>query len=230
MKRTAEARVSQFFTSGLPVRLHLRHDLHLARKAWHMVMGIAVCGVYIFSGMSNTTAVLILSSVLGFDLLVETARLRIPSFNEKVIRVWGPFMRECEIDRMSGAPHYLLACVLAFGIFPKAVAILSILYLACGDPIASLFGIIYGKNSLRLANGKTLVGTAAGMVTCAVVTFLMLKAIPVSASDGVILALTLIGGFAGGAAELIPLDMDDNFTIPIVSGFVLWLAFIAFGI
>ena len=35
-----------------------------------------------------------------------------------------------------------------------------------------------------------------------------------------------MGGLSGGLAELIPFDMDDNFVIPVVSGFMLWLGMI----
>jgi len=39
--------------------------------------------------------------------------------------------------------------------------------------------------------------------------------------------VVLLGGFAGAVSELLPLELDDNFTIPVVSGFILWLGFIA---
>jgi dolichol kinase len=137
-------------------------------------------------------------------------------------------MRSCEVDRFSGVPYYLSAAILAIGIFPQPIAVLSILYLACGDPIASLFGILYGKKSIRFANGKSCVGTIAGISTCAVTTFIFLNGLHLS--GGTLLGLTLIGGLAGGTAELLPFEVDDNFVIPIVSGFILWLAFILLGI
>jgi diacylglycerol kinase (CTP) len=217
IKRTIDA---------FPVRLHLRSDLHLARKAWHMLMGLVIAYIYL-SGMSRTTAVVTLGCILGWDLMMETARLRIPAFNEKIVRIWGPFMRSNEVHRLSGIPYYLSAAILAIGIFPKPIAVLSIIYLACGDPIASLFGILYGDKGKRFANGKSLIGTAAGVATCMLATFIFFKAMNVS--DGTTLLLTLIGGLAGGAAELLPLEVDDNFSIPVVSGFVLWLAFILLG-
>jgi dolichol kinase len=218
---------TSFFPGTLPVRLHLRSDLHLMRKTWHMVMGCLIAFIYL-SGMQTSTAVTILGSVLGLALLVEAARLKLPAFNEKVVRVWSPFMRENELKRMSGMPYYIAASLLAIAIFPKPVAILSILYLACGDPIASLFGIVYGHKSIRLTSGKSLIGTAAGVITCAIVTFVFLKAIAVSGPA--LFVLPIVGGLAGGMAELLPIDIDDNFTIPVASGFVLWLAFIIAGI
>jgi dolichol kinase len=230
MKRIAEAKLHSIFAEGLPVRLHMRHDLHLARKAWHMLMGLMIIFVYLFSGMSSTTAVTILGTVLGVSIIMETARLRIPAVNERVMRVWGPVMRSCEVNRMSGIPFYLLATVLAFAIFPKPVGVLSVLYLAIGDPIASLFGIMYGKNSIRIAQGKSLVGTMAGIATCALVTLVFMKVYPVPVPDSAWLSLSVVGGLAGGMAELAPFDMDDNFTIPMISGFVMWLAFIALGL
>lgn len=226
MKRTAEAKMAPFF-GGVPVRLHFRHDLHLVRKTWHMVMGLIIVYCYL-AGTSRSTAVMILGSVLGFDLLMESTRLRSSAFNEKMMRFWGPFMRAHEVHQMSTIPHYLSSTILAIGIFPKPVAVLSILYLACGDPIASFFGILYGHKGPKFKCGKSLIGTSAGVTVCALLTFFYLKGL--SVSNGPLIALSVVGGLAGGMAELLPFDVDDNFTIPVISGFVMWLAFMIAGI
>jgi dolichol kinase len=159
------------------------------------------------------------------SLLVEALRLKVPSFNAKIVRFWGPIMRSSEVDRLTGVPYYISAAILSIAIFPRPIAVLSILYLACGDPVASLVGILYGDRSIRIGQGKSLIGTLAGALACAIVTFIFLANM-MHLPDRHLIALTLIGGVAGGAAELLPLDVDDNFSIPIVSGFVLWLAFI----
>jgi len=227
MKRAADAKIPHIF-AGLPIRLHFRNDLHLLRKIFHLVMGLVIIYCYM-AGTSRGTAVLLLGSALGLDLLMEATRLRSPSFNEKILKFWAPFMRTHEVNGMSTVPHYVSASIIAIGIFPKPVAILSLLYLACGDPVASLAGILYGHKGPRFASGKTLIGTAAGVATCALVTFIYLKSLMIS-SDSTILMMSLIGGLAGGTAELLPLDVDDNFTIPVISGFVVWLAFLVFGL
>src|SRR5689334_10732812 len=90
MKRSAEVKLNHLF-DGIPVRLHFRSDLHLARKVWHMLTGLLIVFCY-SSGTPRSTGVLILGSVLGFDLLMETLRLRSPAFNEKMLRFWGPFL------------------------------------------------------------------------------------------------------------------------------------------
>src|SRR5436190_763908 len=98
MKRTAEAKLNTIsFGSGLA----LRSDLHLARKTWHISMGLMTVLIFLLSGMSTHSAVLILGRFLGFNLLVETARLRIPAFNQQVLRLMGPVMRSSEANRVS---------------------------------------------------------------------------------------------------------------------------------
>lgn len=227
MKRTvAEAKMTYFF-GIVPIRLHLRNDLHIVRKLWHMLMGLLIVFCYM-SGFTQGGAILTLGSILGVVLLVEMTRLRNPSFNEKMLRFWGPVMRAHEAQQMSTITHYVSSVILAILIFPKPVAILSILYLACGDPIASLFGILYGSKGPRFASGKTLIGTAAGVITCMLVTLIYLKTL--SVAGGAILTLSILGGLVGGMAELLPFDIDDNFSIPVISGFVLWLGFMLVGL
>ncbi|MBC7385455.1 MAG: hypothetical protein H7301_04720 [Cryobacterium sp.] len=213
--------------------LHVRSDLHLARKAWHTLMGLFIVAVYM-AGLTRSQGVLVLGGFLAFTLAAEGARLRIPAINEIFMRVWGPLMRSCEVNRFSGTPYYIASALIAVGIFPKPIAALSIAFLAVGDPIASLFGILYGDRSIRFSNGKSLIGTAAGMLACGLVAFLFLQVMNQSQflelrMDHLVL-LSVVGAFAGGGAELLPMEVDDNFAIPVVSGFVLWLAFIVMGV
>ncbi len=205
------------------MKLHLRSELHLLRRLWHMGAGVFISVLY-YTWISTNTAITFLGIILGIELLVETMRLRVPSVNEKIMKIWGPIMRTREVNRMSAIPHYLVATILVIAIFPKPIAILSILYLACGDPIASIAGIQFGHLSVRIAPGKSLVGTVAGVCTCFLITLIFMSFMQVS--FGIHLLVSLIGGVVGGMAELVPLEMDDNFTIPVISGFMMWITFL----
>jgi dolichol kinase len=233
MKRLAEVptatstRIGQLFT-GIPIRLHFRSDLHLVRKTFHLVMGLVIVYCYL-AGTPRWTAVSILGSFLGLDLMLEASRLRNPAFNGRFLRFWGPLMRAHEVQRLSTVPHYISSAMLAIAVFPKPVAILSLLYLAFGDPVASLIGILYGHHGPRFTSGKTAIGTGAGVFVCGLLSLVYLKSLEIP-SDSTLLVLACIGGLAGGLAELLPLEIDDNFTIPVVSGFAVWLAFIFYGI
>jgi diacylglycerol kinase (CTP) len=208
-------------------RLRLRNDLHLARKVWHCGMGLFMVFIYLI-GTPKLVCVLLLLSALAFTLTLEYGRLRFPRLNEWAIKAMGPLMRKSEVSKVSGTPFYVGSVLLSVIIFPKSIAILSILFLAIGDPISSVFGILYGDLGPRFSNGKSLIGTAAGMGICCLITFVYF--VMNQNSIGASALIALAGGIAGGGAEMIPLDIDDNFSIPLVSGLALWVTYLFVGV
>lgn len=210
--------------SQLAAALPMRSELHLARKLWHMIMGLVIVTLYMM-GMPQDTALTILGALFAWSVTMETLRLRNPALNEKCIRFFGSLIRSSEVNRVSGMPYYIASSIVAIAVFPKPVAILSLCYLAFGDPLASLVGILYKKRTVKIFNGKSLHGTAAGYLVCAAVSWIYLRSTGMQGLD--LIRLTLLGGFAGALAEMLPLELDDNFTIPVVSGFIMWLGFIA---
>jgi dolichol kinase len=132
----------------------------------------------------------------------------------------GPVMRDTEVNTLTGIPFYIASCLFAFLIFPRHITVLSILYLALGDPSSSFFGVLYGRN--KIFPNKSLQGTLGGFIVCAMATFAYLRWQEFPGEK--ILLLSMIGGFCGAASELLPLNVDDNFAIPIVSGALMTLA------
>lgn len=210
--------------SHLAEALPMRNELHLTRKLWHMVMGLAIVTIYLM-GIPQDMALTILGGLFVWSVSMEILRLRNPVLNEKCIKFFGAVIRSHEVNRVSGMPYYIASSIIAIAVFPKPVAVLSLCYLAFGDPLASLVGILYSKRSVKIFNGKSLHGTAAGYIVCALVTWIFLRSTGMHGLD--LIRLTLLGGFAGALAEMLPLELDDNFTIPVVSGFIMWLGFIA---
>lgn len=203
--------------------LPIRSDLHIARKIWHMGMGLFMALAYSY-WMSRGTAVLLLGIFLSLFLMIEVARLKWPVINRISLKLMGSLMRSHEIDKISGTPFYIGGVLVAVVIFPKSIAILSILLLAFGDPIASFFGVLYGDRSIRFSNGKSLIGSLAGVIACLAVSLIYLAGFPYPTQTVFILAA--VGGLVGGLTELLPIDVDDNFSIPVISGFSLWFAHI----
>lgn len=203
--------------------LPTRTELHLVRKLWHMTMGLVIASCYM-AGFPQESAIQLLGAILAFSLTMEVLRLRNPVLNEKCVRVFSILIRTNEVNKVSGMPYFVASSIVAIAVFPKPVAILAILYLALGDPISSLAGILYSGRSAKIFDGKSLHGTAAGFFVCAAVTWFYLRSTGMNGLD--LVRITLLGGFAGALAELLPLELDDNFTIPIVSGFILWMGFI----
>jgi dolichol kinase len=202
------------------VPVQSRSDLHLSRKFWHATMGCLLAGIY-FVGMPKIQFLFFLGLLFSFEVSVEWWRLRNPSVNAWIIRMWAPLMRGDESKQMSTIPHYLAASFLAVCLFPKSIALLSILFLALGDPIASVVGIRFGHLLPRFRNGKSILGTVAGVSVCSAMGLWYYRSIGLEQVE--LFILSLLSGTAGGIAELLPIDLDDNFVIPIFSGCVLCL-------
>jgi len=100
------------------------------------------------------------------------------------------------------------------------------LYLAFADPIASIVGIRYGKD--KIFGHKSLQGSFAAFTVCAFLTFFFLNYNGMMLDRAVI--VSLLGGLIGCLAEAVPIgQLDDNFTIPVLSAAGLWTVFSIFG-
>lgn len=215
--------LSRVIELPLPSVSGLRHrsDLHLARKFFHMSGALTILLPYLFLGLTRETMAAGLGTALAAIMSLEYSRARWPWVNGLTVRVLGPVMRDTEVNQLSGIPFYVASCLFAFLIFPKHITVLSILYLAFGDPSSSFFGVLYGRN--KIFPNKSLQGTLGGFLICALVTFAYL--FWQGLERDLVLLIALLGGFAGSVAELLPLNIDDNFSIPVVSGALMALAF-----
>ena len=90
--------------------------------------------------------------------------------------------------------------------------------LAIGDPICNIIGIKYGKN--KLIGSKSFQGSIAGFIACTIVSAVYFKLMDIMTSK--LILASLLSGFIGALAEVIPIDIDDNFMIPVVSSILLW--------
>lgn len=206
--------------------LHKRNDLHLARKFFHMSGAMVLLAPYLFFGVSKETMAAALGTALAGVMSIEYSRARWEWVNVLAMKVMGPVMRESEVSGLTGIPFYMASCLFAFLIFPHHIAVLSILYLAFGDPSSSFFGVLYGR--AKIFPNKSLQGTLGGFVVCFLATGVYLTWQGFAPEK--VLIMTMLGGFSGCVAELLPLNVDDNFSIPVVSGALMALAFWCAGL
>jgi len=144
-----------------------------------------------------------------------------------VRRDFGPFMRNYELDRLSGSSWFLFASLITVALYSREAAALAFVYLAIGDPVASWVGVRWGRT--KLPGGKSLEGSGALFLTASVVGVLYLLGgqalgtmIPMSLP--VIAYLAIGGAVAAAFAEWLPLrGLDDNFVVPVVAGGVITL-------
>ena len=186
------------------IRLH-----ELVRKAIHMSSSaIPLLYWFVLDRQIILQGVIILA--LGF-LLAEYFRLHSSSSKRLFVKFFGSALRPHEHKNLTGATYVFTGSVLCIFLFPKEIAVPSLLVLSLSDTFAALIGIPFGKH-------KFLAKSAEGSAAFFIVTLLILNAfIPGMFVLNLLVAATLT------LAEASPINLDDNFVIPILSGILLSL-------
>ena len=193
-------------------RLQLNHSALSTPLHWRRLFHVGACSAIPLVGifLSTTVMVILLGCLSGLALLVETARFRFPALNRLLMPRLKPLLKETESHRVTGATYIALSALVAFLLFDKPVAIMALFFLSLGDPVAALVGSRLGGFRVY---GKCPLGSLAFIIVSI-------------ATAGVLSAVGVVPfhwGLAAGAAiaaavELAPSLVDDNVTIPLVSG------------
>lgn len=190
---------------------------HFERKFYHAVMGILCFSLHAFV-LTREQSLLALGVIGGTFVVLDLIRLRFPQVNDLALKYFGKIMRRDELKSVSGNSFYIVGLFLIVLVFPAPVVSLSVLYLALGDPTAAMVGSLYGRH--KLIGKKSWEGAIANFAVSSFATLLvafLLFSLP--AHRAVILAV--VGGLVSMAAELCPLPVDDNFSIPVISACLL---------
>ena len=147
--------------------LKLRSDIHIERKIWHATMVLLMVLVYV--KVDRKTALTIISLGMLSFTAADILRLRWPWLNRQFVSMFHRVMRKHEAHGLAGTTYLLTGVFFSIFLFPKDVVTMTMLFLAVGDPVASYFGIRYGKD--RIVKNKSLQGTLAAFLCCTVIAF-----------------------------------------------------------
>jgi dolichol kinase len=158
----------------------------------------------------ETVITILLPLFLGF-LIVDLLRhyySRMASLFQRYLL--GTVLREEERNTLMGSTYFLFSSILAILFFPKPIAIVSLLFLILSDTAAAIVGKWIGR--VRIF-GKTLEGSLAFLLSSLLIVWVYpdLNRFWGSLSA---LGATLI--------ELLPIRVDDNLTIPLVAGAIMF--------
>lgn len=171
-----------------------------------------LCGLLLPPWYDRIPVLALLALFIGWMLYLESWRFRNPKVNRWLFEHFKGFTKEKERDRVSTTTLFLMAAALTILLFPRGVALASLLFLTVGDPVAEIVGVSWGR--LKILRGKTLEGTLAGAVAC------LVAGAPLLLIDGLgyDVRVLAIGAAAAALTELLPFPVDDNFTVPLGSG------------
>ena len=185
--------------------------LEIRRKIMH-TYPIAIPIVYHY--ISRETALMILIPIGAVYVFFDIFRHFHQGFKRVFDRIiTSRFLREQEKHGLIGSSYFIFGAVLSIVLFPKPVAIASLYILIICDATAGIVGSAWGR--IRIF-GKTLEGSIAFFISGMIF-------VGVTMWDNLLLGTLAVVG--GALVELIPTDLDDNFTIPLVVGGIMMIGF-----
>ncbi len=172
----------------------------------------------IYALVSKELALQLLVPVTAAFLIVDLARYYFRPVAELFYKGFGWLLRRHEQDevqkRLNGATYVLLSAVFCVVVFPKLITITAFSILIISDSTSALIGRRFGR---RPFFRKSLEGAMAFFVSAVLVVFITPKAGagPLEFLIGVISAA--VGAVVESASTI-----DDNISIPVSIGAVMW--------
>ena len=182
------------------------------RRLFHLTAGstIPVTGVFAPELFMVLATAALTAGGLGLDI----ARFRVEPLNRIFLRWLAPLLKADEDSRVTGATYMAMSALAVFLLFDRPVAVAALLFLSLGDPAAALVGRRMPGPRIF---GKSPVGTGAFIAVSWAVVGVLVAAGVVDYQWGL-----MAGAVAAGLAELAPLPVDDNLTVPIAAGAVMF--------
>jgi len=198
------------------------YRIELIRKSIHLC-SISIPIFYFYT--PQTVALAVLAPLALAFVAVDVARYYHRPIETWFYKTFGWLLRSRETSkekkRLNGATYVLIAATLAVIIFPKIIAITSFMILIISDLTAALVGKRLGRHRFL---GKSLEGSVAFFLSALLIVGILPK-VEYRAGEYVIGATASL---AGAIVEALPVDIDDNLSIPLVVGTVLWAGYALF--
>ena len=178
------------------------------RRLFHVTACSSIPLLAIF--VSDALMITLLAVLSGVAVALEGARFRIPTLNRRLL-VWLKLLRkDTEDKRVTGATYIALSALFSFLVFDTDIAIAALFFLSLGDPMAAIVG---GRMGGVRVWSKSPWGSLAFVATALAIGGILSAGGVVSFRWGL-----AVGAVVAALVELAPLPIDDNVTIPLISG------------
>lgn len=205
------------------MELKKRQEMNWLRKIWHLIPGLAFALLCQSVIISRTLLLIIIVSLFVVTCVFEYLRANNPKVNLWCQKYFFHVMREEERHKISGIPSYLGSMLFLFLVLDKDIAGISILFLAIGDPIASVIGISLSPHtgSWSKINGKNILGAIAFAVACLLAAGLYLHYYHISLNKDAV----FMGALVGALVELLNPSkvINDNLSIPVAIALTIYI-------
>ena len=183
------------------------------RKIIH-IFNLVIPFTYLFFFESRFQVLRILVPLTVFAIVIEYLRVHSVIIKKIFDNFLISMLRLHEMDgKYTGATWVFIGSTLTVAVFPKEIAVISLLYMSIGDTVAGLVGRKFGKMKFY---DKTIEGSLAGLIVCLLSGYLVQLSLP--------LVVVFSGAFAAMFIELLPISIDDNLSVPLFAGTIMVIA------
>ena len=181
------------------------------RKLIH-VFNLIIPLSYLYVFPEKWQMIKVLTSLMVLFIFTDIFRHKIGWLRFLFKSFLNSMLRSHEMDgKLTGATWVMIGAVITITLFSKPVAIIALIFMSLGDATAGLIGKRFGKHKI---GDKTWEGFFGGLIVCIIIA-LNFTSLP--------LVVSLIGAITAMIMELIPIPLDDNFTIPLGSGAIMMM-------
>lgn len=183
-----------------------------------LIRPFALLFIPLYLIFSKFVVLIILGFVLFFFFVLDLLRILITKvenyFQIGFIKNFRVF-KEKERGRISSITNFLLGIFISFALFERNIAFATLGFVSLGDLMSKWIGVNFGRNKIFKNSDKTLEGSL-GFLSAAltVAFFLWFKSL-------LSFYVVFIGAIVAFIVEAIPNPIDDNFSIPVVSGTIM---------
>jgi len=169
---------------------------------------LAVLFILNYLKTDKKEALILIGGVVLFFLALDLVRLISKKINVFFFKDIKDLYKPKEYRKFSSITLFLVASFITVLVFDKATAVLAVSYLVFGDFFSKFFGIHFGRT--RLFN-KSLEGSLAHLNACFISGYIFLHFVPLP------IPAYLTGVFVASISEVLPLGVNDNFSVPLLS-------------
>ncbi len=182
------------------------------RKTTHM-FALVIPGGYHFLELSKTGMLQIMVPIAVLMIMIDIARLRNRGLWRNLARpFWGKMIRDHEVTGdFTGATYILLSVCCTVVLYDKYIAIMALAFIIVGDTFAALIGRKFGRHRFGRKSIEGSLGCLAGTVAVA----FLVPHVPFAAG--------LFGAVVATVTEAASTNIDDNISVPVVSGLAMTL-------
>ena len=179
------------------------------RKAIHLFNLIIPFSYWFIIPDQNKFKIIIITFTALF-ILADYFRTKSKLIKKLFIIFFDKMLREHELKgQFTGATWVMISASVTILVFPKYIAIISLIFMSIGDTFAALIGRKFGK--LKIYD-KSFEGFLGGLIACLVAAYCY---------DPLPFYISGFGALAAMLFETLPLPLDDNFRIPIGSAIIM---------